>query len=143
MKDEWFVITDMEQFTNKLRTIVFTNFGEWKQDTDSMVESLRLSITDEEQKELDSTLSYSESLLIVQGCVKKQKNKKTLKVRYLLNDSLFAKAIDALNHRMVSNILNSLTQKGYIESGYDSSINDFVFWIKDENKKDQENPETD
>jgi hypothetical protein len=42
---------------------------------------------------------------------------------------------------MVSNILNSLVNKGLVETAYDAEANDFIFWVSDENKK--ENPETD
>ena len=45
-----------------------------------------------------------------------------------------------MNSRMISNLLNGLVSKGLVESSYDSELNDFVFWIKDENK---EKPETD
>jgi len=43
-----------------------------------------------------------------------------------------------MNGRLVSNMLTSLVSKGLIESAYDEQINDFVFWIKD-----NESPETD
>jgi hypothetical protein len=32
---------------------------------------------------------------------------------------------------MISNILNSLVNKGMIETAFDNKSNDFVFWIKD------------
>jgi hypothetical protein len=42
---------------------------------------------------------------------------------------------------MVSNLLANLSRQGLVESAYDESLNDFVFWAKDENNK--EKPETD
>ena len=42
-----------------------------------------------------------------------------------------------MNHRMTSNILNNLVNKGLVETGYDGNSNDFIFWIKDENKEDK------
>ncbi|NBT08684.1 MAG: hypothetical protein EBS98_07780, partial [Chitinophagia bacterium] len=52
--------------------------------------------------------------------------------------------LEELNSRLVSNILNSLVNKGLIESAYDSDTNDFVFWVKNDSKdKQQEKPETD
>jgi hypothetical protein len=44
---------------------------------------------------------------------------------------------------MVSNLLNNLVNKGVIETGFDSDSNDFVFWIKDNDKNKTEKPETD
>lgn len=43
---------------------------------------------------------------------------------------------------MVSNILNTLVNKGVLDSGYDSEKNDFIFWVK-EDANNQETPETD
>lgn len=45
--------------------------------------------------------------------------------------------ITALNDRLVSNILNSLVNKGLIETAYDDSRNDFVFWVKDNDKNNK------
>jgi hypothetical protein len=48
---------------------------------------------------------------------------------------------------MISNILNNLVNKGVLESAYDADLNDFVFWIKEEdeqnNKDSKDFPETD
>ena len=41
-----------------------------------------------------------------------------------------------------SKILNGLVNKGLVETAYDSESNDFIFWVKDDNKK-EEKPETD
>ena len=38
---------------------------------------------------------------------------------------------------MTSNILNGLVNKGIVETAYDDETNDFVFWIKNENKKEK------
>jgi hypothetical protein len=143
MSDQWFVITDLDEFTDKARAIVYNNFGVWqnKDALDSMIDEVK----EKDQDEFDKLLSHQESLLIVKGLVKKQKNIKTKKIRYALNDSIFADIVYRLNDRMVSNIVNGLVQKGLVESAYDSEANDFVFWIKDGNEKnnDKEKPETD
>jgi hypothetical protein len=83
-------------------------------------------------------LSHKEALLIIKELVKKQKNRKTNQIRYTINDSIFADIIYRLNDRMVSNIVSGLVQKGLIETAFDDETNDFVFWIKEEEK-----PETD
>jgi len=143
---EWFIIKDLSNFTDKVRNIVYNNFGDWNnQSSDILVDVIR----EEDKEELDKVLSYQESLIIIKSLVKKQTNKKTKKYRYVLDDSTFVKIIENLNSRIVSNILNSLVQKGLVESAFDENANDFIFWIKEEtnenkkNKKNLERPETD
>ncbi len=137
---EWFVIKNLEDFTDKARSIVFNNFGVW--DDASTIDIMIDTVKDEEQAELDKVLSHKESVLIIKNIAKKQKNKTTKKNRYVINEDLFVEIVESLNNRMISNILQSLVSKGLIESSYDSDINDFVFWVKEhEEKKDK--PQTD
>lgn len=139
---EWFIVPNLSDFTDKARAIVYNNFGTWQKEinTEIIVEE----ITENEKEEFDKILSHQESLTIVKEKIKKEKNKRTKKYRYLLNDKIFADIVYMLNDRMTSNIVSGLVQKGLIESAFDNESNDFVFWIKedkDENKK--EKPETD
>lgn len=140
---DWFIIKDITDFTDKARAIVFNNFGKWSETESNELIIDNIEKTDEE--ELNQVLSHQESLVIIKQLLKKQKNSKTKKIRYILNDTIFADIVHHLNDRMVSNILNSLVQKGLVESAFDNESNDFVFWIKEkENEKDQdEKPETD
>lgn len=133
MEEEWYIINDLDEFTDKVRAIVFNNFGVWqdKSDLDMLIDDVKK----EDQQELDQILPHQESLLIVKDAVKKQTNRKTKKVRYTLSEKLFVDVIEKLNSRMVSNVLNSLVQKGLVDSAYDSESNDFVFWVKDNNKQ--------
>jgi hypothetical protein len=140
MDDQWYVITKLDEFTDKARAIVYNNFGVWqnKDQLDVLIDDVK----ENEQEELNNILSHQESLVIVKGIIKKERNKKSNKIRYIVNDKLFADIIYTLNDRMVSNIVAGLVKKGIVESAYDSEANDFVFWIKD-NQKEQEKPETD
>lgn len=137
MKD-WFVINDITEFVNKARTIVYNKFGSWNEDSE--LDNMLLDISETSLEELDTILPHSEALLIVKQSLKTQKNKKTKKTRYILDDEIFADIIHNLNTRMVSNLLTSLVNKGLVETSYDSEANDFVFWVKDDKK---EKPETD
>lgn len=137
INDEWFVINDLDDFINATRALVFNNFGQ--KQTDQETDPLNFSVHPDDVKEIDSILSFDESKLITIDRLKKQKNKQTKKIRYMLNDSLYMEIISALNDRMVSNILNNLVSKGLVESAYDSDANDFIFWIK----KEDDLPETD
>lgn len=131
-EEEWFIINNLDEFTDKLRAIVFNNFGAWQDKTD--LDILIDEIKEEDKEELDKLLSHQESLLIVKDSVKKQTSKKTNKKRYILSENLFVTIIEKLNSRMVSNVLNNLVQKGLVDSAYDSESNDFVFWVKDQKK---------
>lgn len=142
MEKEWYVISDFDGFVNSTRSLVFNNFG--SQDdfisSDLQIKNLEQS----EQEELDTVLSFAESFVIIKGLLKKQINKKTNKSRLVVSDKIFLDIIQSLNDRLVSNLLNNLVNKGLIDTGYDEESNDFVFWIKDENKKeDKKNTETD
>lgn len=138
-ENEWFIINDLNEFTDKVRAIVYNHFGSWdnKSEIDIMIDTVK----DEEKDEFDSLLSHSEALVIVKQIVKIQKHKSSKKIRYMLSDELFMSIIENLNTRLTSNILNNLVKKGFVESAYDSDANDFVFWVKDEDK--DEKPETD
>lgn len=132
---EWFIVKDIDELTNAARVIVFNHFGKKSnsetEETTNSVDDLLLEVDPKDQKELDETLSYSESLIIVKQHIKKQIHKKTDKVRYIMNDKMFLAIIESLNERMVSNLLNSLVNKGLVEAAYDDEDDDFVFWVKD------------
>lgn len=139
---EWFLIKDLSEFTTKARAIVFNNFGIWDSN-ESELDILIDTVSKDEEEEFNQILSQNESIIIVKSIARKQKHKKTNKIRYILNEKLFIDVIESLNDRMVSNILNSLVSKGLVESSFDSEINDFVFWINNENTNNKETPETD
>jgi hypothetical protein len=141
INDDWFVIKDFEGFIESTRALVFNSFGSNTKEDDQ--QDFLMSVSDRDKEELDKVLSYDESLTIVIGFLKKEKHKTTKKIRYLVNDSSFMKIIYSLNDRMTSNILNGLVNKGLVETAYDSESNDFIFWIKDNDKNKLEEPETD
>lgn len=145
MSKRWYVINDVEDFTNNARQLVFKFFGETDntpiKPTDT-TESLVNKMTEEELKEMDSSLPFSESLLIVQQFAKKQINKQK-KERYCITDDILQSIIEALNSRMVSNILLHLVSTGILESGFDAELGDFIFWVKEENDHENQKPETD
>jgi hypothetical protein len=132
---EWFIISDLDDFVDQARNIVYNQFGSAdNQEVDDIVSE----VSDIEKEELDEILSHQEAMTIAKQTIKTQRHEITKDVRYILNDDMFADFIQNLNTRMVTNLLNNLANKGLIESSYDSEINDFVFWIKedeDNNKK--------
>ena len=136
---EWYIIENLDDFVDHVRGLVFNNFGESDDDTD--VEKQTSDIRPENQDECDSVLSHNESKRIVCGIVKKQIHKITKVKRYLLTNKMFMTIVEALNERMTSNLLSNLVNKGLIETGFDSSVNDFVFWVKDATDTDTKTPE--
>jgi hypothetical protein len=135
---EWFIVPNLSDFTDKARAIVYNNFGTWQKEINT--EIIFEEITENEQEEFNKILSHQESLVIIKENIKKEKNKRTKKYRYLLNDIIFANIVHQLNERMTSNIVNGLVQKGLIETAFDSESNDFVFWVKEDEKQ---KPKTD
>lgn len=136
----WFIVTNLDEFVNKARSIVFNNFGKW---AENPIDALLDDVIESEQEELNDILSLQESLVIVKTFLRKQHHKKTGEIRYIINEKIFADIVYSLNDRMVSNILTNLVQKGLVESAFDNESNDFVFWIKDDEKDENNNPETD
>lgn len=146
MSKELYIINDFEEFIDAIRALVFNSFGKHSKD-DTDLDDLLVCSKPENQEELDDTLSHDEAVVIAKGILRTKKDKYTGKISYILNDDDLLELMELLNDRIVSNILNKLVQMNLVESGYDSETNDFIFWIKDENKeqikKIIENPETD
>ncbi len=139
---DWFVVPNVEAFTDKARAIVYNYFGAWQEKTD--IDILIDDVKENDKEEFNKILSHQESLVIVKENLKKERNKITKKIRYIVNDEMFANIVSKLNDRMVSNIINGLVQKGLVEAAFDDEVNDFVFWVKkDENTTEEEAPETD
>lgn len=136
--EEQFLIKDLEQFVNASRRLVFQNLGS-QTETNNILDKMSL----DEEEEMDDLLSYEEALSIIKPFFKKQINKKTKEYRYLLNEDIYISMITALNDRLVSNVLNSLVNKGLIETAYDEKCNDFIFWVANNDKTSNEKPETD
>jgi len=143
MKNEnWFFISNFEEFVDHSRSLVFNLFGEANEiAADSLTASLsKMSL--EEIEEMDTTLSHEEASVIIKNHVRKQINRKSKETRYSLNDKILAEIIEDLNGRMISNILNTLVNKGVLDSGYDSEKNDFIFWVKEDDNNQTETPKT-
>jgi hypothetical protein len=140
MKKDWYIVEDLTSFINSTRALVFNSLGSANIDyADSALDFIH----EEDREEFDRSLSYQESFLIAKEILKRQINKKTSEERYLISESLYVKLIDALNHRLVGNLLHGLVNKGLVETSFDEDSNDFVFWVKDDKNKTEEKPETD
>jgi hypothetical protein len=132
-----YVVKDLDNFVLTSRELVFNNFGK---DQNQNIEDLIQDVGLDELEEFNSVLSQEESMIIAKSICRKQTNKKTKAIRYVITDDLFMQMIMLFNDRMVSNMLNGLVNKGLLETAFDTESNDFIFWAKDEHK---EKPETD
>ena len=146
--DQWFFINDFDDFVDHSRSLVFKFFGEVKKETEDNYLMMSISqMSQQELEEMDETLTHDESAIIIMNHARKQINKKTKEVRYCLTDKLLQSIIDDMNSRMIRTILNSLVNKGVLDSAYDSDQNDFIFWVKEEEEEDDtksnQKPETD
>lgn len=128
-KPSRFLVKNIEDFVNKTRAVTFNMFGSEN--------TLELDINTSDQAELDRILPYNESLLIVKQHLIKEYNKKKKKYRYVITDNTFMTIINDLNKRMISNILTSLVNKGLVEMAFDDNTNDFIFWVKNNDKTDK------
>lgn len=137
MKSEWYMIYDLENFIDYARTIVFNSFDPNQDQTDKDILPI---LKEEDKEELDSILSQKESIVIAKNFAKKQKNKKTKDIRYLISENIFLDIISSLNERMVSNMINNLVNKNLLETAFDAEANDFIFWVK--KNTDEQNKET-
>ncbi len=141
-KKEWFIIDDLDKLVESTRILVYDNFNSSKDEPDEL-NFLMSDLSEDEVSEMNTVLTQQECLVIAKGLVKIQKNKTTNEIRYLLSDQKFMEMIECFNSRMVSNILSSLVKKNILDSAYDEQLNDFVFWVKDDENKENQKPETD
>jgi hypothetical protein len=127
----WYIVSDFDAFVLAVRKLVFNNFG--KADHDSITDAFN-NIKSDEQQEFDEVLSQDEAHLIAKPLVKTRVNKKTKESELIINDEIFMNIAEKMGDRMVSNILNSLVNRGLVETAFDSDSNEFVFWVKDTTK---------
>ena len=136
-----YTITNLDEFADGMRKIVFGAFGKSSDIIDETPAMVLAQLSKEEKEELETVLTHDEAIVIIKSLVKTQISKKTNKQRYIIDENIFNDIVEAINSRIVSNILRNLVQKGVVESAFDSDVGDFVFWIS-ENNLDNDNDQT-
>jgi hypothetical protein len=124
-EDLVYVMKDPTQFIDQIRRLVFAGFGTEDLDDDEL-QLLVLSIN---EKEMDNTISLNECKIIAMEYLKPKKIRR--KFTYVLTEQGFTDLVEAINARLVSNILTELVDEGKLESAWDSEANDFIFWVKE------------
>lgn len=130
-----YIVPDVEEFVDAVRRIVYTGFG---QDPESDIDLFSDDAFENiNENELDETLSLQECISIAknQKLISVQVSKITREKRFIITEENYIKMIEDFNARLVSNLLSSLVAKGLIESAYSEEDNDFIFWVKEDNKK--------
>ena len=139
---DWLEISDIDKFTDYIRNIVYISFKDDESiDDENYIVDINSgfeTLTKEEIQELESVLDKKECINIIKETSRKIRNKKTRKVKYLMDDKILYDIIDHINQRMVSNIISNLVKKGLLESAFDEEKNDFVFWKKDNKDGDSQ-----
>lgn len=61
MSETWYVVPDLDNFTDKARAIVYNNFGTWqnKDELDILIDDIKA----QDQEEFEKVLSHQESWL--------------------------------------------------------------------------------
>lgn len=124
----WYSVKDIDKFVEETRSISFIKFNESNIELDDPICKLLLLNKDEN---VDNVLSEQETKTIIMQFVKKRKNE------YRISENIFIEILVNLNSRIVSNTLRILASKNIIEMAFDEELNDFVFWKKDEEEKEE------
>jgi hypothetical protein len=129
--DDFMEVVNLDKLVEFSRQLIFYNFAidEEEDETDDEFISKVKNIKKEDKEELDRLLPFKESKLIFKSSIKKQVNRRTKKIRYVIKESDYDEVLVELNSRMVSNIIRSLVKKGLVETAFDDDKNDFVFWV--------------
>lgn len=122
-----YIMKDPTGFINEVRKLVFAGFGP----QDLTDEELKALVMEIDEEEMEKTISLEECKVIAMEYLKPKKIRR--RVKYVLSERGFSDLIEAINARLVSNIITELVDKGELESAWDSEANDFIFWIKDKN----------
>lgn len=133
--DKWFKIKDLEGFINHARELVFSSFGEANDMANDEMTTTLSELAPKDREELDRILTYDECLIIAKNMIKIKINKKTKTETYYINTLILTEVVESFNSRMVSNILSKLVNDGLLDSAFDTEKNDFIFWVKDDDKK--------
>jgi hypothetical protein len=131
-EDMVYVVSDIDKFVDQTRKIVFGCFGEQDEITDENMDGLISQLSETDIEELDKTLSHEECMVILHTHVKPKTTRRNRK-KYIITQEKFNDIVEDFNARLVSNLLTSLVQKGLIETAFDEEINDFIFWVVDDN----------
>ena len=140
---EWFQVIDVTKFIESTRVLIFNTFGKTNENQPDELSLILEDLPKAEIEELNTVLTQEECVVMSKEFLKEKRNNKTKQTIFLITNHKYMEMIECFNSRMISNMLNNLVNKGLLETAYDSESNDFVFWMKENDKNQNEKPETD
>ena len=139
-EDAWLEVENINKLINFSRKLIYHNFDEQtSQMTDNDFFDRIDNFSETEHQELDTVLPFKESKVIIKEFLKQRRNKKTQEVKVFMRESDYSEYLDRLNHRMISNLVMEMVKKGVLDSAFDDTMNDFVFWVKNDANNDKTN----
>lgn len=137
MRHEWLEVVNVKKLINFSRKIIYHNFDEENNslsDTDFLK---KVDGMEESNEEMDTILPFGECKAIFQPYLVRVISKHD--VYFKIKEDDYDEVLVQLNKRMVSNIVKDLVNKGMVESAFDNDKNDFVFWVKQDEKDSDKN----
>jgi hypothetical protein len=131
-KNTWYDITNVDLFVESTRVLVYSCFGSNNEEKTHEIIIDFDQLDEEEKLEIDQCLPERDSHVIAKQYLRKFKNKKTNDIVYRISEKEYMLFIESLNARMISNMLQKLSSDGYLDSAFDTELNDFVFWVKND-----------
>ncbi len=128
-----YIITDIDKFIDSTRVLVYGLLGNQDSHIDSDVNMDYSQLSDLEKTEIDSCLSLQECKIIAKDFFRIKHYKKK-RDETIISDKQYMLLIEAMNSRLVSNMLSKMVNNNLLESAFDEKANDFIFWVKDENE---------
>lgn len=116
--NNWYNIPNIDNFIKKIRKFSFDKFIEINNSNDENIIKLNA------KNDVDSLITIEETKNIIMPMIK------TNKQGHKISEKKIYKIVERLNSRMISNSLSSMVSDGILESAFDSELNDFVFWEK-------------
>lgn len=120
-----YTMRNPDEFINQIRRLVFAGFGI----KDLGEDELQTLIQNIDEEEMNRTISFEECKLIAMEYLEPKKIRR--RVKYFLTEENFTNLVEAINSRLVSNLITELVDDGQLESAWDSEANDFIFWVAD------------
>lgn len=124
-----FVIDGLKIFLETTRVWVYGLFG--GTEVGDILDLRYKNLDSEEKEELDTYLTLKEVTTIAVSYIRFDKTNK----QYIISLSDYESFVEALNSRLISNIMNGLVAKGQLECAFDDEKQDFIFWRKEDGKK--------
>lgn len=144
-EDDYYQIKDFDAFVKETKRIAVENFKNFteeeealEEDYDEVTNKVAAEFTEITNKinnfdlnnfNENEIVSDQECEVIIRPFLQKENGKE------ILSDSIYFEILRSIHTRIVSNMLTILSSKGIIESAFDEELDDFVFWISEENEE--------